>query len=185
MRRLQVIIDAGEKTCARTPGKWCQFLGSSHLGSNPLCLLFRDKHGDYRQLRDEKGGVEGWMQRLPECIATELERRALQSNDSRLAIAAERLRTKDLPWRNRPIEERCAQLDHEYRRDMWDDGHPLKAEWDDLTGNDRDRAIDEFRQRLSSNMEWSHHAIVRDFVLALDKIAELTAELERLRATTT
>lgn len=71
MRYLQIIIDAGEKTCARAPGKWCRFMGSSHLGSNPLCLLFRDAHGEHRQLRDENNGVEGWLQRLPECIVAE------------------------------------------------------------------------------------------------------------------
>lgn len=71
MRHLQLAIDAGEKNCARERGKWCRFMGSSHLGSNPLCLLFRDERGEHRQLRDANGGIEGWLQRLPECLAAE------------------------------------------------------------------------------------------------------------------
>ena len=72
MRRLQLAIDAGEKNCARERGKWCRFMGRLGVDSSaPVCLLFRDKHGDPHALRDVNGDVEGWLQRLPECLAAE------------------------------------------------------------------------------------------------------------------
>jgi hypothetical protein len=72
MRKLTILINAGEKTCAVKPGKWCRFMSQGDLtGQAPACTLFRDGGGSSRILRDEHGDVTGWLQRLPECIAAE------------------------------------------------------------------------------------------------------------------
>ncbi len=66
MRRLTIAIDAGETTCAREPGAFCPFVGVKGFGTRPVCMLFRTADSE-RPLRD----VDGWLQRLPECVAAE------------------------------------------------------------------------------------------------------------------
>ena len=68
MRRLAITIDAGSGTCAREPGVFCHFVGVKSFGTRHVCMLFRTPEGE-RPLRD----VDGWLQRLPECVAAEKE----------------------------------------------------------------------------------------------------------------
>jgi hypothetical protein len=64
-RKLKIIINAGETTCASLPGKFCKQVRVVGLKGNYLCQLF-DK-----ALYDEDQGVTGWLQRLPECLEAE------------------------------------------------------------------------------------------------------------------
>lgn len=68
-RSLTIVIEAGETTCAREPGKWCRFVGSKAFGTRPLCMLFppEDGLGAASPLEDK----DGWLQRLPQCIEAE------------------------------------------------------------------------------------------------------------------
>lgn len=61
-QELVLQINAGEKTCARSYGKFCNWYGTKNFGQSPCCMLFN------AELHDEKGGIEGWLQRLPECL---------------------------------------------------------------------------------------------------------------------
>lgn len=72
-RRLAIVIDAGEKTCASKPGKFCPNLRTMKFGLRWVCALFGNK-----EVRDENGDQKGWLQRLPECLAA--EKRALKRN---------------------------------------------------------------------------------------------------------
>lgn len=62
LRRLAIAINAGEKTCASEPGIFCQQVRTRRFGTRFVCALF-----DHAELRDK----DGWLQRLPECLARE------------------------------------------------------------------------------------------------------------------
>lgn len=66
-RTLTIAIDAGEKTCASEPGKFCPWVRTSRFGTRWHCGLFGSTY-----LRDENGD-EGWLQRLGICLAAEKE----------------------------------------------------------------------------------------------------------------
>ena len=58
---MKIIIETecGEKTCASTPGHFCRFVGTKHLGASYYCLLFNTPLYD---------GSDGWLHRCQECL---------------------------------------------------------------------------------------------------------------------
>lgn len=60
-RTLHIKIDCGVHTCASEPGKFCAYMRTTHMGSRWVCGLFGV------ELRDDKGGQEGWLQRCNDC----------------------------------------------------------------------------------------------------------------------
>ncbi len=63
-RQLTIAIESGEKTCASEPRKFCPWVQTVRFGTMWQCGLFGGKELD----RGEDGE---WLQRLPECIASE------------------------------------------------------------------------------------------------------------------
>jgi hypothetical protein len=55
------IIDCGQTTCAKEPGKFCKYSGSRNFGSTPHCLFFRE---------DLNIDDNGWTARCEECLNT-------------------------------------------------------------------------------------------------------------------
>ena len=55
----KLIIEHGETTCASRPGKFCRFLGETHFGTVPVCMLF-----DQKLQEDENG----WVKRCGKCF---------------------------------------------------------------------------------------------------------------------
>lgn len=62
-RRLTVIADCGETTCARAPEEFCRHVRTGRYGTQWSCDLF----GGHRLSEQD-----GWLQRLPECMAAEV-----------------------------------------------------------------------------------------------------------------
>jgi len=58
-------VQCGEKTCAREPGKFCQFLYAKKNGG-PLCGLFNQN-----LLEIQKGDKTGWTRRCDPCYNAE------------------------------------------------------------------------------------------------------------------
>ena len=56
---ITVILACGSTTCASAPGEFCQYLRTRSFGQIPVCHLF-DKRLEAQ---------DGWLQRLPECLA--------------------------------------------------------------------------------------------------------------------
>ena len=69
MKAIVIEIDCGEKTCASSPGNFCQFFRQRIDGSEPRCCLFG------KLLFDDKKAITGWLMRLPECLAIEIKER--------------------------------------------------------------------------------------------------------------
>ena len=65
-RKLTMFIDAGEKTCASEPGKFCPHMRTSRFGTRWNCDLFGGK-----ELTTEEPTGTGWLKRLHECVASE------------------------------------------------------------------------------------------------------------------
>lgn len=63
---LKIEICCGEKTCAREPGRFCRFLGASHFGTRPECLLFPSE-ASHTPLKEK----DGWVQRCEACLETQ------------------------------------------------------------------------------------------------------------------
>lgn len=63
-RYLILPIKCGERTCASEPGKYCQYLITTHLGTRFHCQLFMLPPEELK----EKGG---WLQRHAACLALE------------------------------------------------------------------------------------------------------------------
>lgn len=61
-RHLVIAIECGETTCASAPGKFCQYVRTSHFGKRFSCHLFGALREDVPL---------GWLQRHADCIATE------------------------------------------------------------------------------------------------------------------
>ena len=62
-----ITIDAGEKTCASEPGKFCRYVGQKAFGTKHVCTFpFLSETTDYPRLYD----VDGWLMRLPVCLET-------------------------------------------------------------------------------------------------------------------
>ena len=64
-KQLTITIECGENTCASSPGRFCLYIQAEATGHNPSCYLFG------KQLRDENGGMLGWLQRCKECKEAE------------------------------------------------------------------------------------------------------------------
>ena len=62
-RHLRLTIVCGDKTCASEPGVFCHNFTSSHFGTRCHCGAFGGA--------DLQEGADGWIQRLPECLAAE------------------------------------------------------------------------------------------------------------------
>jgi hypothetical protein len=62
-----VRIECGETTCTREPGKFCPQIRTTHFGQVWICALFN------KEVSGPNGNPEGWLQRLPECIAQAVE----------------------------------------------------------------------------------------------------------------
>lgn len=62
-RPLQIVIESGETTCASEPGRFCPWVRTTHFGQRFLCGLF-----DGKSLGENDNG---WLRRLPECLAAE------------------------------------------------------------------------------------------------------------------
>lgn len=67
-RILEFKIEAGATTCASEPGKFCRFVGTRKMATQYVCRLFPTADDSYSPLKDRNG----WLQRLPECLAVEL-----------------------------------------------------------------------------------------------------------------
>lgn len=69
VRKLEVAIKAGPQTCASEPGVFCPWMRSRRFGQTFVCGLF-----DRKELRDQHGvpSGSGWLQRLPECLSSEV-----------------------------------------------------------------------------------------------------------------
>lgn len=67
MRKLDIGIRCGEKTCAEKPGVFCQYLRVRIDGFSPRCLLF-----DVRLDTSERDDM-GWVLRCEECIDAEIK----------------------------------------------------------------------------------------------------------------
>jgi hypothetical protein len=68
-RSLQIAIEPGETTCARAPGEFCRFVGTVGMGQRWVCRLFPATDGAHTNLEERSG----WLQRLPECMAAEVD----------------------------------------------------------------------------------------------------------------
>jgi hypothetical protein len=70
-RQLRIDIECGEESCASKPGKFCQYVVVTRMGSCFHCQLFskmgEGKHG-LEQLKEKKG----WLQRHPDCLGSEM-----------------------------------------------------------------------------------------------------------------
>ena len=88
-RKLTILIEAGESTCASAPGKFCKQVYTKNFGTMFFCHLFN------RELRDDKGQLsgEGWLQRLPECLSADEETFASRL---RLALDAAKMTPREL-----------------------------------------------------------------------------------------
>lgn len=62
-RKLSIVIEAGESTCASEPGKFCSWAGSRKFGQIGYCTLFNED-------LDDKEGTS-WLARLPACMEAE------------------------------------------------------------------------------------------------------------------
>ena len=60
MRMLSFAITCGEETCAEKPGKFCQFVRTSHFGKRWSCLIFEEN------LKEDK--PKGWLMRCKKCL---------------------------------------------------------------------------------------------------------------------
>lgn len=65
-RCLVIVTNCGETTCASEPGKFCRHVRTSHCGTRWVCGLFWDEDGP-KELPEK----DGWLARLPECLAAE------------------------------------------------------------------------------------------------------------------
>jgi len=71
--KTSVTITCGKETCASTPGSFCYFFGTTHLGTRPVCLLLRDSRGDLICLYEKLGDQKGWTQRCQKCRELEVK----------------------------------------------------------------------------------------------------------------
>jgi hypothetical protein len=64
-RFIRLPIVCGDTTCASEPGVFCRNVWKNHLGTRWLCDSFGGA-----ELHE---GDDGWLQRLPECLAAEVK----------------------------------------------------------------------------------------------------------------
>lgn len=63
-RRLNILIECGEKTCASSPGKFCKYLWVRRFGTESVCSLFPSEPDTCTVLDAE----DGWTQRCQACL---------------------------------------------------------------------------------------------------------------------
>jgi hypothetical protein len=63
METLKVAVNCGKTTCAKEPGKFCQFFGTVKFGQVPVCRLFPTDSESFTKLEDK----DGWTQRCEAC----------------------------------------------------------------------------------------------------------------------
>lgn len=70
--KLTLHIEAGEKTCASEPGKFCRFVGTRKYGTVFVCTLFPPEKPGYKEpgATTELGedGEGGWLLRCQACL---------------------------------------------------------------------------------------------------------------------
>jgi hypothetical protein len=67
---LKIEIWCGEKTCASDPGVFCRFLGASHFGTRPECMLFPSAESASTRLYEK----DGWVRRCKACLDNPFDR---------------------------------------------------------------------------------------------------------------
>lgn len=65
IRVLKLNIVCGDQTCASEPGKFCEFIGSNRMGTQPVCTLFPDP--DVGSTHTRLMIKDGWIQRCDAC----------------------------------------------------------------------------------------------------------------------
>ena len=67
---LNILIEAGEKTCASEPGKFCRFVGTWRMGSVAVCMLFPEPNPGYKEsgMTALKESEKGWLLRCQACL---------------------------------------------------------------------------------------------------------------------
>jgi len=72
VQRIELQLEAGENTCAKEPGVFCQFLETQRLGTIFYCRIFsggsKKPFELYHQRYDELKDIDGWLQRHPACL---------------------------------------------------------------------------------------------------------------------
>ena len=73
---LRITIDCGPLTCASEPGKFCEYLGTTRMGSVPVCMLFPAESPSRREpgaatILKEDPPLVGWVQRCQACLDAE------------------------------------------------------------------------------------------------------------------
>lgn len=66
-RHLNLVIEAGEGTCASKPGQFCRYMRVANFGTRYLCGLFSEPDGAQKQLQEK----DGWIRRCDDCLGTE------------------------------------------------------------------------------------------------------------------
>jgi hypothetical protein len=69
MKKLTIEIECGEKTCAIEKGKFCPYLCTTRMGTIPYCGIWYDQ--DRKGMPAPLESKNGWLQRRPECLASE------------------------------------------------------------------------------------------------------------------
>ena len=62
MVTISVEFECGETTCAKEPGEFCRFFGTTHFGQVAVCTLFNC---------ESLSMVEGWTRRCKQCLELE------------------------------------------------------------------------------------------------------------------
>lgn len=74
---LHIDIECGEKTCASSPGKFCQFVRTRRFGQVTYCRLFSDdRFSAPVPLETSEPDGRGWLLRHPKCLEAANEPRA-------------------------------------------------------------------------------------------------------------
>jgi len=76
MKILQIPINCGKSTCAKSPGNFCQFFGTIKFGTIPACRLFPTNENSYTKLEEK----DGWTQRCNECLLNQINQNIEEPN---------------------------------------------------------------------------------------------------------
>lgn len=70
MKKLAIVVNCGDTTCASSKGVFCHRLNKTRMGLGYYaCSLFINSEGFQIRLHDK----DGWIQRCPECLASSEE----------------------------------------------------------------------------------------------------------------
>ena len=75
-RTIELKIKCGDKTCARDPGVFCQYIAMQKFGTIMYCTIFSESNGKWMMPLDVSDGEDGdphggWTLRHPNCLAAE------------------------------------------------------------------------------------------------------------------